>query len=337
MRVLVTGGAGFIASHFVHSLLHNNHSVVSVDSLEYNSSTRNLPNKLDFRDFHFHHCNILDTQLLTDIAHKHSPDIFIHFAAISSVDYSEEHEELTWKVNVLGTLSVLKVARDLNSKFWFISTDEVYGSTTHQCTESSPHAPTSPYSASKSAAETLVKSFCKSNHLEYIITRSNNIYGPQQFPEKIIPKFICLFLKNEKCTIHGKGTQRRNYIYITDFISALDLILKNFTPGEEYNISSSDTLSNLAVAEHLYKSIQKQYHYPPHSSEETPPIDNAISPSEYIEFVKDRRVNDEWYNISSEKIESMGWKPKVSFADGLQKTIEWYYLYGEHWWEPSQS
>ncbi|KAL6049215.1 Trifunctional UDP-glucose 4,6-dehydratase [Balamuthia mandrillaris] len=312
-NILITGGCGFIGSHVVELLVHKypEYNVVNLDKLDYCASLRNLDLCKDKPNYKFIKGNILSADLVNYVLRNEKIDTIMHFAAQTHVDNSFGNSFQFTETNVLGTHVLLESAKVVGIKrFIHVSTDEVKG-------ESGPSKdsydedrilePTNPYAASKAAAELVVKSYHRSFQLPIIITRSNNVYGPHQFPEKIIPKFICLLHRKRKCYIHGTGKNKRNYIYATDVARAFDIILHKGAIGSTYNMAVQKAYSNLDVAKTLIElfglSEQEQ---------------------EYLSFVEDRPFNDKRYYIDSTSLKNLGWEPQVQWREGLKKTIEWY-------------
>ncbi|XP_039913003.1 dTDP-D-glucose 4,6-dehydratase isoform X2 [Hirundo rustica] len=290
-RVLVTGGAGFIASHVVVSLVKNypNYLIINLDKGD-----------------------ICEPDFIKQLFETEKIDIVLHFAAQTHVDLSFWHAlEFTY-VNVYGTNVLVDAAHEANvEKFVYVSTDEVYGgSTDEEFDESSPKRPTNPYASSKAAAECFVQSYWERYQFPVVITRSSNVYGPHQYPEKVIPKFISLLQQNRKCCIHGSGLQRRNFLYATDVVEAFLTVLKEGKPGEIYNIGTNFEMSIAQLAKELIRLIKKT------SSES--------EMEHWMDYVKDRPTNDLRYPMSSEKMHNLGWRPKVPWKEGITKTIEWY-------------
>ncbi|NXJ23122.1 TGDS dehydratase, partial [Dicrurus megarhynchus] len=313
-RVLVTGGAGFIASHVVVSLVKNypNYLIINLDKLDYCASLKNLETVSGKENYKFIQGDICEPDFIKQLFETEKIDIVLHFAAQTHVDLSFWHAlEFTY-VNVYGTNVLVAAAHEANvEKFVYVSTDEVYGgSTDEEFDESSPKRPTNPYASSKAAAECFVQSYWERYQFPVVITRSSNVYGPHQYPEKVIPKFISLLQQNRKCCIHGSGLQRRNFLYATDVVEAFLTVLKEGKPGEIYNIGTNFEMSIAQLAKELIHLIKKT------SSE---------SEMEYwMDYVKDRPTNDLRYPMNSEKMHNLGWRPKVPWKEGIMKTIEWY-------------
>jgi dTDP-glucose 4,6-dehydratase len=308
-NLLVTGGCGFIGSNFINYMLdtYTDINIVNIDRLDYCADMNNVYHKERYK---LVVTDLNNSVTLKNVLESYNIDSIVHFAAQSHVDNSFGNSIQFTKDNVLGTHTLLECCRVYGKikKFVHISTDEVYGEVdnNHQgCNEKSLLNPTNPYAATKAAAEFLVKSYYHSFKLPIVITRGNNVYGPRQFPEKLIPRFITKLLNNEKCPIHGQGKTRRNFIYVGDVSKAVDVILRKGEINEIYNIGSDDEYSVIEVLNKLLKELN---------------IDNK----DVSEFVEDRAFNDFRYCIDSSKLELLGWKKTISFEDGLKETIMWY-------------
>ncbi|KAI8616468.1 hypothetical protein BC830DRAFT_1117983 [Chytriomyces sp. MP71] len=349
-NILLTGGAGFIGSHVVHLIATRfpSSSIYTMDRLDYCSSENNLASVANLPNHHFIKGDITSADFVSYIISHHDIDTIMHFAAQSHVDNSFGDSFEFTKNNVLGTHVLLEAARQHQVlRFIHVSTDEVYGEVDRgspHCTEDTILAPTNPYAATKAAAESLVMAYFKSFKLPVIITRSNNIYGPHQYPEKIIPKFICSLLNNQKCYIHGNGSNSRHYLHATDIAAAMVVILEKGVVGETYNIGSDVELSNIQLFRYLLlrlqmhgvKSTQMVPGAPPPLSVlgDTAGLGQPLEGEEaYLDFVEDRPFNDRRYAIDSSKLQRLGWKPTVSFEDGIQKTIDWYREHWSNWWD----
>lgn len=305
MTILVTGGCGFIGSNFINRYYLNypNSQIINVDCLNYCAKETNVsnPNCILYKT------NICETEKILEILNTHQIDTVIHFAAQSHVDNSFEDSLPYTKDNVLGTHSMLEAVRQYGKikLFLHFSTDEVYGEVDihHKgcCEEQSLLNPTNPYAATKAAAEFLVRSYGHSFKLPFIIIRCNNVYGPNQYPEKLIPKFIKLLREGKKCTIHGSGETRRNFIHVFDVSSAIETILQKGLMGTIINIGTSNEFSVLEIASKLIKLIKG----------------DSTNVTDYLEYVPDRPFNDFRYHINNEKLTSMGWKEMISFDEGL--------------------
>ncbi|XP_062982129.1 dTDP-D-glucose 4,6-dehydratase isoform X2 [Elgaria multicarinata webbii] len=313
-RILVTGGAGFIASHVVVSLVEKypNYMIINLDKLDYCASLKNLEIVSEKQNYKFVQGDICETSFIKELFETEKIDIVLHFAAQTHVDLSFWRKLEFNYVNVYGTYILVGAAYAANvEKFIYVSTDEVYGgSCDKEFDESSPKQPTNPYATSKAAAECFVQSYWERYQFPVVITRSSNVYGPHQFPEKVIPKFIALLQQNRKCCIHGSGLQRRNFLYASDVAEAFLTIMKKGQPGEIYNIGSNFEMSIVQLAKELIHLIKNT------SSE---------AETEYwMDYVKDRPTNDFGYPMNYGKMYSLGWRPKVPWKEGIKKTIEWY-------------
>lgn len=314
MKVLVTGGCGFIFSNFIRYMLkkYKDYKIINLDALTYSGR---LENTLDFKDnknYKFIHGNICDANLVNQIVKK--VDIIIHGAAESHVDNSIEGPFVFTNTNVLGTHVLLEAARNNNIKrFLQIGTDEVYGSVEEGSSkEDDPLEPNSPYSSSKAAADLLARSYFVTFKLPVLITRSSNNFGPYQYPEKLIPLFVTNLLEGKQVPLYGDGLNVRDWLYVMDNCEAIDLVLHKGEPGEIYNIGGSNEKPNIFITKFILEALEK--------------------PESFIKYVEDRKGHDRRYSISSDKIKSLGWKPKADFETQLRETIEWY-KNNEEWWK----
>ncbi|KAH0624493.1 hypothetical protein JD844_031989 [Phrynosoma platyrhinos] len=259
-RVLVTGGAGFIASHVVVSLVEKypDYMIINLDKLDYCATLKNLETVSEKHNYRFVQGDICESSFIKELFETEKIDIVLHFAAQTHVDLSFLHKLEFNYVNVYGTYILVGAAYEANvEKFIYVSTDEVYGGSCGQeFDESSPKKPTNPYATSKAAAECFVQSYWERYQFPAVITRSSNVYGPHQFPEKVIPKFISLLHQNRKCCIHGSGLQRRNFLYASDVADAFLTILKKGQPGEIYNIGTNFEMSVTQLAKELIHLIK---------------------------------------------------------------------------------
>jgi UDP-glucose 4,6-dehydratase len=312
-NVLVTGGAGFIASHFIIHLVkkYPNYTVINLDKLGYSSSTKLTKEIEHYKNYTFIKGNILNHDLLTLVLENFAIDHVVHFASETHVDNSFEQSIAFTKNNVLGTHVLIEACRNYGKlkKFVHISTDEVYGESAYgdigAIEAISILQPTNPYSASKAAAEQLISGYIKSFQFPALITRSNNIFGPHQFPEKVIPKWICLLEHNKTIPVHGDGSNIRAFLYVSDVVNAYDIVLEKGLIGNIYNISSDIEMSNLDLAKTLVRVWKKDE-------------------KDTIVYVRDRNINDKRYHVNDDKIRNLGWTPQISFMDGLKETIAWY-------------
>lgn len=308
-NIIVTGGLGFIGSNFINYMSKNydDNKYIIYDIHDYCSSIHNIDwnnNIILIKG------NIRNQIMVMNTLEKYNIDTIIHFAAQSHVDNSFNNSIEFTKTNVIGTHILLECSRKYGKikLFLHMSTDEVYGEVDDNSisNEGSLLNPTNPYAASKAGAEFIVKSYYLSYKLPIIIVRCNNVYGPNQYPEKLIPKFIIHILENKKLTIHGRGTSRRNFIHVLDVINAIEIIINNGAIGEIYNIGINNEHSVMDIVHILCKiaNIKKE--------------DNII-------YVNDRLFNDYRYSLSSDKLLNLGWKPKIiNFEEELKKLFEWY-------------
>lgn len=318
---MMTGCCGFIGSNVLNYLCNKYPDVVfvNIDKLDYCASLKNV-NVTEHPNYYFYKSNISDPNRLMEILKKHTIDTVIHFAAQTHVDNSFGNSIQFTLDNVYGVHVLLECCREYGNikRFIHISTDEVYGEVDideEECMESKILKPTNPYAATKASAEHLVFSYYHSFKLPIIITRGNNVYGPHQYPEKLIPKFIHQLKKNEKCTIHGEGKTIRNFIHVDDVSTAVETILIRGKVGEIYNIGTKNEYSVMEIARKLIKTIKED--------------DNIYS---YVEFIEDRPFNDLRYSVSNKKLVSLGWKESISFEEGLRSTIEWYLNCPDRYW-----
>jgi dTDP-glucose 4,6-dehydratase len=315
-RLLVTGGAGFIGSNFVRMVLSEQPDCViaNLDRLTYAGNLENLAGFLDHPNHSFIKGDICDGQLIEKIVDQHRIDAIINFAAESHVDRSITGPKVFIQANVTGTLTLLEAARDQKlERFVQISTDEVYGSLGPQgkFTEDTPLSPNSPYSASKAAADHLVKAFGHTWGVRYNITRCSNNYGPYQFPEKLIPLMINNGLNDKELPVYGDGLYVRDWLYVYDHCTAIWKVLTEAPPGEIYNIGGCNEKANLEVVNLILERLGK--------------------PKSLIKHVTDRPGHDRRYAIDASKIMTeLDWRPSVSFEEGINKTIDWY-LQNQDW------
>lgn len=324
MRVLVTGGAGFIGSNLVHYLRkHRPDWIITVlDLLTYAGNIENLSSVLDNSEIGFVKADIADETRIDEIFSAKKFDLVLHLAAESHVDRSIHSAGEFVRTNVLGTSVLLSAARKHKvPRFVHISTDEVYGSLgpTGRFVETTPLDPTSPYAASKAASDLLVLAFCKTYGFPGLVTRCTNNYGPYQFPEKFIPLFVTNALESKQLPLYGDGMNVRSWIHVDDHSDALLLVAEKGREGEVYNIggSEADELPNKVVAEMILSQLKK--------------------PTSLIKYVEDRLAHDKRYAIDHGKIKSeLGWSPKISFSAGIKSTIDWY-VQNELWWRNVKS
>lgn len=318
-RYLITGGAGFIGSNFIHYLLkkYRGCQVVNLDSLTYAGNLANLGDIESDPRYQFVRGDINDQALVEKIIEENQIEVIVNFAAESHVDRSIIGPDVFFETNTRGTLTLLKAARKTNAKkFIQVSTDEVYGSLgpSGYFTERSLLVPSSPYSASKASAEMFVNAYYKTYGLDVNITRSSNNYGPFQYPEKLIPLMITNAVQGKKLPIYGTGENIRDWLYVTDNCRALDLVIHQGKKGATYNIGGHNELTN----NHIVHLIS----------------DKLGASKAQIEYVADRAGHDQRYALDDSKINAeLGWQPKTSFESGLDETIAWY-LDHKQWWKP---
>ena len=314
MKLLVTGGAGFIGSCFIRYMLNKypDYKIINLDALTYAGNLESLDDIKDNPNYRFVRGNICNFELVSMI--MENVDAVINFAAESHVDRSITGPEIFVETNIKGTLNLLQCAKQSNvPRYIQISTDEVYGTLgeTGYFTEDTPLAPNSPYSASKASADLLVRSYFETYKMPVIITRCSNNYGPYQYPEKLIPFFISLLLRGEKVPVYGDGLNVRDWLYVYDHCSAIDAVLHNGRVGEVYNIGGNNEKSNLEITKLILKALNKG--------------------EDSIQFVDDRPGHDRRYAMCSDKIQNeLGWHQSVTFEEGLNNTIDWY-LHNQDW------
>eukprot|EP01121_Diplochlamys_sp_Union-15-3_P006395 TRINITY_DN16894_c0_g1_i1.p1 TRINITY_DN16894_c0_g1~~TRINITY_DN16894_c0_g1_i1.p1 ORF type:complete len:362 (+),score=54.98 TRINITY_DN16894_c0_g1_i1:53-1087(+) len=323
-KILLTGGAGFIGSHVLIHLVKNypDYTIWNLDKLDYCSSLKNLEEIKNHPNYHFVKGDILSSDLINHLLSSHKIDTIMHFAAQSHVDNSFGNSIAFTRNNILGTHVLLECAKVHNVKrFVHVSTDEVYGESSfgEGVKENCVLAPTNPYAASKAGAEHLVQSYYRSFRLPVIITRGNNVYGPHQYPEKIIPKFIGLLERGKPCCIHGNGSHKRSFIHVSDVVRAFDAILHKGAIGETYNIGTSFEISTLDVAKKLIAEFGL-----------------TEQESKYTEFVADRPFNDLRYAIDPSKLHQLGWKEQVSWDEGVKQTFAWYKRFKFENWDNAE-
>lgn len=312
--ILVTGGFGFIGSNLIHYLFHHfpKTIITNIDRLDYCSREEHVEMLLKSERFVNFKIDLADTKAVLEIIKERKVDYVFHLAAQSHVDNSFNNSLQFSKDNVYATHSLLEACKDYGKikRFIHISTDEIYGETLQMApfSEKELPNPTNPYAATKVGAEYIAKSYYHCFELPVIIVRGNNVYGPRQYPEKMIPRFISLLLNNDVCTIAGNGLMKRNFVHVTDVCSGLCTVLLKGTVDEIYNIGDDDEKSVLDVALLLIDIIKK----------------NPSSKNEYYNFVKDRYYNDFRYSIDTTKIRRLGWRPKMDLMIGLQNTIQYY-------------
>ena len=319
--ILVTGGAGFIGSNFIFSLLaqHPDDRIVCLDKLTYAGNLSTLASVMDHPNFRFVKGDIVDRGLVFDLFREEKPDIAVNFAAESHVDRSIADPGVFLQTNILGTQTLLDACRELGiARYHQVSTDEVYGDLPLDrpdlmFTEETPIHTSSPYSASKAAADLLVLAYHRTYGLPVSISRCSNNYGPYHFPEKLIPLMIINALHDKPLPVYGTGENVRDWLYVEDHCKAIDLILRKGRVGEVYNIGGHNEMRNIDIVRMIVKALDKS---------------EAL-----ITFVADRKGHDQRYAIDPTKIHNeLGWLPETGFEDGIGKTIAWY-LEHRAWWE----
>lgn len=321
MKIIVTGGAGFIGSNFIYYELDNypEDEIICLDKLTYAGNLETLEIALKNPKFKFVKGDIADRKFVYDLFEKEKPDIIVNFAAESHVDRSIENPEIFLQTNVIGTSVLMDACRKYGIKRYHqVSTDEVYGDLPLDrpdlfFTETTPLHTSSPYSASKASADLLVQAYHRTYNLPTTISRCSNNYGPYHFPEKLIPLMIANALNDKKLPVYGKGENVRDWLYVEDHCSAIDLIIRKGKIGEVYNIGGHNERTNLEVVKTIIRELGKS--------------------EDLIEFVTDRPGHDRRYAIDPTKIHNeLGWFPATKFDDGIKKTIDWY-LTHKSWWE----
>ncbi len=322
-NILVTGGAGFIGSNFIKYMLNTyDYNIVNLDNLTYAGNLENLSDVYDNRHYTFIKGDIRNSRLLDEIFVKHGINTVINFAAESHVDRSIDNPEIFVTTNILGTQSLLDVAKKhwkvkaedkyckafkKGTKFIQVSTDEVYGTLGKEglFTETTPLAPNSPYSASKASADLIVRAYYKTFGMPINITRCSNNYGPYQFPEKLIPLMINNCIQRKRLPVYGDGMQIRDWLHVKDHCSALDAVLNKGKLGEVYNIGGNNEKSNIEIVRLIIKQLQKD--------------------EKLIQYIQDRPGHDRRYAIDNSKItKELGWQPYYTFEEGIKETIQWY-------------
>jgi len=321
MKIIVTGGAGFIGSNFVQYEVNKypEDTIINLDLLTYAGNLENLKPVENKPNYRFVRGDIADRKFVFDLFEKEKPDIVINFAAESHVDRSITNPEVFVRTNVVGTTTLLDACRQYGIKRYHqVSTDEVYGDlpldrTDLFFTEETPLHTSSPYSSAKAGADLFVLAYHRTYGMPVTVSRCSNNYGPYHFPEKLIPLVISRALNNEKIPVYGDGANVRDWLYVTDHCTAIDLVVRNGQEGEVYNIGGHNERTNLEVVQTILRSLGK--------------------PESLIEFVKDRPGHDRRYAMDPTKIETkLGWEPEYTFDTGIPKTIQWY-LDNREWWE----
>jgi dTDP-glucose 4,6-dehydratase len=318
LRLLVTGGLGFIGSNFIRHILTETEdppTILNLDLMSYGANPENLSDITDSAHYRFVKGSTTDPAIVQRLVDE--VDVIVHFAAETHVDRSISNPEPFLETNVFGTFTVLEAARKSKlRKFVHISTDEVYGTAPSGVSfkEEDRLRPSSPYAASKAASDMLVEAYHTTYGLGTVILRCTNNFGPRQFPEKFIPKAIINSLLGRTIPVYGTGEQIRDWIYVLDFCRAIKLAMEKARPGSVYNVSAGNELPNIEIANHIVEAVGK--------------------PRNLIRFVEDRPGHDYRYSLDSNKIrKDIGWAPSYSFQKALKETVDWY-IKNEHWWKP---
>jgi len=315
MKLLVTGGAGFIGSNFIHYWLakHPTDEIINLDLLTYAGNLANLADIADQPNYRFVQGDIVSDEVVDELVGQ--VDCIVNFAAETHVDRSIGNGLVFVKTNIEGTANLLEAARRHGVRFHQVSTDEVYGDlgpNDPKFNELSPYRPSSPYSASKAAADHLVRAYYRTYNLPITISNCSNNYGPYQYPEKIIPLFITNLIEDRKVPLYGQGSNIRDWIYVDDHNAGLEAILLHGRVGETYCLGGDHEISNLELAKEIIQLLGKD--------------------ESYIEFVTDRPGHDWRYSIDFHKAkEELGWEPHIDFISGLESTVRWYQEH-EAWW-----
>ncbi len=329
MNILITGGAGFIGSHVVRRFVKNypEYHIYNLDALTYAGNLENLRDVEDSPNYTFVKGDIVDAGFINSLFEEHKFDGVIHLAAESHVDRSITDPLAFVRTNIIGTVNLLNAARNLwkentdSKRFYHISTDEVYGSLGAEglFTETTSYDPNSPYSASKASSDHFVRAYGETYGLPYVLTNCSNNYGPNHFPEKLIPLFINNIIENKSLPVYGDGKYTRDWLFVEDHAAAIDLVFHKGKNHETYNIGGFNEWQNIDLVKLLCDLMDKKLGRPEGSSEEL------------ITYVKDRPGHDLRYAIDASKInKELGWKPSVTFEQGLERTIDWY-LSNEEW------
>ena len=322
MNIIITGGAGFIGSNFVFHMLqfHPDDRIICLDKLTYAGNLSTLAPVMDKPNFRFVKADICDRQAVYQLFEEEKPDMVVNFAAESHVDRSIENPSIFLETNIMGTAVLMDACRKYGiQRYHQVSTDEVYGDLPLDrpdlfFTETTPIHTSSPYSSSKASADLLVLAYYRTYGLPVTISRCSNNYGPYHFPEKLIPLMIINALHDQPLPVYGDGLNVRDWLYVEDHCRAIDLIIHKGTVGEVYNVGGHNEMKNIDIVKLICKTLHK--------------------PESLIQYVTDRKGHDRRYAIDPTKIhDELGWLPETKFADGIQKTIQWY-LQHEDWWQP---
>ncbi|TBX58407.1 dTDP-glucose 4,6-dehydratase [Bacillus mycoides] len=319
MNILVTGGAGFIGSNFIHYMLKNyeTYKIINYDALTYSGNLNNVKSIQENPNYSFVKGKIQNGELLEHVVKERDVQVIVNFAAESHVDRSIENPIPFYDTNVIGAVTLLELMKKYpHIKLVQVSTDEVYGSLgkTGKFTEETPLAPNSPYSSSKASSDVIALSYYKTYQLPVIVTRCSNNYGPYQYPEKLIPLMVTNALEGKTLPLYGDGLNVRDWLHVTDHCSAIDIVLHKGRVGEVYNIGGNNEKTNVEVVEQIITLLGKT--------------------KKDIEYVTDRLGHDRRYAIDAEKMKNeFDWEPKYTFEQGLKETVEWYEK-NKEWWKP---
>ncbi|MGG0300647.1 dTDP-glucose 4,6-dehydratase [Bacillus albus] len=319
MNILVTGGAGFIGSNFVHYMLqrYETYKIINFDALTYSGNLNNVKSLQDHPNYSFVKGEIQNGELVEHVIKERDVQVIVNFAAESHVDRSIENPIPFYDTNIIGTVTLLELVKKYpHIKLVQVSTDEVYGSLGKigRFTEATPLAPNSPYSSSKASADMIALSYYKTYQLPVIVTRCSNNYGPYQYPEKLIPLMVTNALEGKKLPLYGDGLNVRDWLHVTDHCSAIDVVLHKGRIGEVYNIGGNNEKTNVDVVEQILSLLGKT--------------------KKDIAYVTDRLGHDRRYAIDAQKMKNeLGWEPQYTFEQGLKETVEWYEHHIE-WWKP---
>lgn len=334
-NIVITGGAGFIGSNLVRYMVnkYSEYNIINVDCLTYAGNLLNLADIESAPNYSFEYVDITDLSSIRQVFEKYRIDGIIHLAAESHVDRSIQSPDKFVKTNVIGTFNLLELVRECHEngddcRFHHVSTDEVYGSLGDlgYFTEATRYAPNSPYSASKASSDHFVRAYVNTYGIDAVITNCSNNYGPYQFPEKLIPLIITNIMLEEDIPIYGDGLNIRDWLYVIDHCEAIDIVFHKGTIGGTYNIGGQNEWTNIDIVNHICEIMDEKLNLPPEKSCRN-----------LIKFVKDRAGHDRRYAIDASKIQSeLGWKPKRTFEDGIEETIDWY-LSNKGWVEDVKS
>lgn len=326
LKILVTGGCGFIGSAFIRKMIHEGHKIINVDKLTYAGDPGTVLAIADSKNYNFIKADICNPKEMRCIFSAHKPDVIVHLAAETHVDRSIDSPDVFIQTNIVGTSILLNTALDYwrrlpkksqeNFRFLHVSTDEVFGALeeTGKFTEQTPYDPSSPYSASKAASDHLVRAWHRTYGLPVLITNCSNNYGPFQFPEKLIPTIIAAALAQKPIPIYGNGRNIRDWLYVGDHADALWRVLENGRIGETYNIGGNCEKTNNSIAHEICVMLDV-----------LAGRSDGVSYTEQITFVKDRHGHDFRYAIDADKIQNeLGWRPATNFVEGIKTTIQWY-------------